>query len=1478
MKYYLGLVTVIYRLRSRLFGCCNDVLSEYTLTCTVCPPHTPSHTPLSPLSSLLSLPHQAFEKKHRDNLGPHIIEERNRQYLMKMTSDSVEILDPTGRASRVDASKITDIADHAFGLGPKSTRIPPASMKRITENIRQKLKVDESELGEYARFVRSQSAGNGQDNKGGKADQFGGTMGEGTKFAAFDELASKDGFMPGVQGPVATINVPVEKDYDDLMVIASDENNGQAALESNDSVKTKYKTVKLSKLEQDFFETAKGRQQTRIQDGTQQIAGGKVFKGQAFVSHPEMIQFVDFQVGRVYKKRFTLTNTSYTFNSFKLLPLSDKVIDFFDITFDKPGRMSAGVSCTIEIKFTPQLNQDIFSDICFYSETGPMKVPLKCFIKRCIPEIANPKIDFGRIVVGQQLRLPLQFKNIAAKSTPFTIKQIIPEDNVETVGDNDINEEGEGDGVGENKNSDENILPGSQSASRRGSTAGSRKSSIVPPGPVVDSSSVPNFNPDQQDENEAAMSEEELASRVQRRLQDAVRRRTIETPEPLSIVNPDGVVNGYGETTVTVLCAPLHVGEIKCQFEVIFSEVNEAELSVNSNQQLVQKRQIVDVCCTADELPIYVTNENVDLKCTLYGRIYRKRFELRNRSTTACPVAIKIPSPFNRYIEVSPTTVNVQSGGSIGINVKFAPERDILQKLKYFSTLYEDFEDAARLMIPVEIRIEGQELPIFFIIRTDVTTSDLHLSTNNLDFGKVYVSQQNTLQLKVKNACMLPQKLAFVNLKKEMRIHPNEGFAVLLPNEDITFDVSMCPNSALPFNFNLQLSTSSNDHHEVKIRALGVESPVMLENPVIHMLPTTPGEKVVDSFFVCNTTKSRQCIEIVAPDQLFTWLKISPTVVDLQPHARCRLEIEYIPPRNLADLDPMTWHEKVKGNLQSSRPSPRPDGDTTENTETSPSSDTTTELTSPFIDFTDEDGWITGKGMYGEFHWTKVDRSEEECETGVSDDEWGYVGRFHIPIFMKPATMNAITKENKDSLMKQLPPPLYLNLETVISRPEFIADTEAIDFGQMAVGTSVIKTIKVRNLGHSRVIVLRTSGLNAVGPFSVINASREMPPSQWHTILVECSPGSQGLFVEHLELESMDGGPHIHIKLRVQGVNPTVDIIGLDPHPSWSVGGGILDFGDITTQNELVKKFTVRNKSLFTIEATIERALCQGVPLSKQSELIQRTVAGLPIFSCRPESAIIPEGGEVVIEIVFRPDRARVHPYREDFNVLVGIGEDPIKLCATGRCHHRQVFVRTVDPFDEPFYREILKDERDEDVLLTHASPVVRKEASNTASLLGVGSSATPVIALDFPDPYASGVEDENEERKEGNKSQTRAFAVCCAAVMSRPEVVAGKGGKGGGGGKPSGSDASFEYKLGENASLSKYFSMSVDKGNVPVGGEVVVTVTCTLLRPQGLGGLEVGNWQKFESFLTLKGGWKPDGDEDNEVIVPIVLNAYVRL
>jgi len=70
-----------------------------------------------------------------------------------------------------------------------------------------------------------------------------------------------------------------------------------------------------------------------------------------------------------------VTNVSLSFNSFKLLSLDDEIKDFFEITYTPSGRMSAGLSTTIQIVFSPKIRNDakgvdINSFLPLLAETG----------------------------------------------------------------------------------------------------------------------------------------------------------------------------------------------------------------------------------------------------------------------------------------------------------------------------------------------------------------------------------------------------------------------------------------------------------------------------------------------------------------------------------------------------------------------------------------------------------------------------------------------------------------------------------------------------------------------------------------------------------------------------------------------------------------------------------------------------------------------------------------------------------------------------------------------------------------------------------------------------------------------------------------------------------------------------------------------------------------------------------------------------
>jgi len=117
-----------------------------------------------------------------------------------------------------------------------------------------------------------------------------------------------------------------------------------------------------------------------------------------------------------------VTNVSFSFNSFKLLPLADNIKDFFHIEYTPTGRMSAGLSTTITITFTPQLNKDITAYLPILSETGEIHIPLICTCKKALISIDEGKIDFGKVIFGEQQTCYLNVKNTGALSTKIFVK------------------------------------------------------------------------------------------------------------------------------------------------------------------------------------------------------------------------------------------------------------------------------------------------------------------------------------------------------------------------------------------------------------------------------------------------------------------------------------------------------------------------------------------------------------------------------------------------------------------------------------------------------------------------------------------------------------------------------------------------------------------------------------------------------------------------------------------------------------------------------------------------------------------------------------------------------------------------------------------------------------------------------------------------------------------------------------------------
>lgn len=82
-----------------------------------------------------------------------------------------------------------------------------------------------------------------------------------------------------------------------------------------------------------------------------QTVGTRTFKGAAFVSRPEVIEFKDFAIDKPHRKRILLTNVSLTFNRFKVSRQSTKKLTRWtpqaDMSLTHRARLSVPLSCHV---------------------------------------------------------------------------------------------------------------------------------------------------------------------------------------------------------------------------------------------------------------------------------------------------------------------------------------------------------------------------------------------------------------------------------------------------------------------------------------------------------------------------------------------------------------------------------------------------------------------------------------------------------------------------------------------------------------------------------------------------------------------------------------------------------------------------------------------------------------------------------------------------------------------------------------------------------------------------------------------------------------------------------------------------------------------------------------------------------------------------------------------------------------------------
>ena len=343
------------------------------------------------------------------------------------------------------------------------------------------------------------------------------------------------------------------------------------------------------------------------------------------------------------------------------------------------------------------------------------------------------------------------------------------------------------------------------------------------------------------------------------------------------------------------------------------------------------------------------------------------------------------------------------------------------------------------------------------------------------------------------------------------------------------------------------------------------------------------------------------------------------------------------------------------------------------------------------------------------------------------------------------------------------------------------------------------------NDDDTTLFVKNVAGLNAVGPFSVRNALRPLPPkSPPHVCLVQFAPFDRGVRSEVLELFCEQLGRTLRVQLRGEGVSPTLE---LDPED------GKLDLGHVAAGRSSMKELRITNTSVFPLTYSLKP--------QKEPEPRENRDGSTP-FLCIPSEHTIPPGETQVVECKFRPDHGRAWPFTSELHVEVPNESKRHVLYLKGYGHDEQMYLAC--PGKEVAQPDSLED--------FNSLPASEFDAGmEAAEAMGLARRLVPRLAVKFD--------------RETNEPQT-VFVGCCAndapdKSVANPSTLSGNG--------------AFEIEWAyDDARFEGLFTASPDKGSASAGAETPVTFTFNPPEAQGVSGLDVGCWVRAVATFHLKG------------------------
>lgn len=1360
----------------------------------------------------------AFEKRYQQEMGRSAVELRTKEYLVSRTGK--EQLDPTGKLVRVFPSQETTIKDHSFGLGKNAVH-SPAHRERIVAKIHAKSSHRNASATPLLlpQKIRSTNQTDAQ-----------------TDDAEFLLSESPALSTPGQE--ICDMNHLHDSSNGSSLLppIRPSRPNSGDHEERELSQKKGFGKPKRSVMEQRLFDLALEKQKTNIFQ--KQIVWGKEFKGDAFLCNPPLIWFKDFDVGKPQTVSFTVTNISNTFNHFKFLDMDDTIRDCFEIVYEKPGRMSAGTSCSIRMSFTALKTFDIETFLPAVAQTGPFQIPVKCSCKKAVPVLSQQDIFYDNVIAGESKTVTLTLANQGALPMEYFIRLYNTETTTEGDHGVDLSTNSPLTGFAEPHNAVEELAGNVNDDTIYTDAIGDMiqpddlipnedqiindVNDVISSGPLVDFESIKR--------QILPLSTEEYDI-VQYAKSSLVYKR--EGSDDLIRFTKRGNVNPYSSSPVSFTFAPSEAVNLESQRLILDFTASQPDGKPCHIPSIP-----LSITAQALEVPIFMDEPVLDFRCCVYGKLYRHQSLVCNRSKVALKIQLRVPKLLEDCVDFHPDVGFVQAAtlgtpGKFVIQVKFRPQESIWRRIerKGFGR-----KDTGMMMVPIQVIVPDQVIPVYFFLMARLSPGDLLMSLARLDFGSCALGHSLFHTLTLENKSRIPQRVGFVKIPPDICIE--DGGNSLLPGEKNHVKIIYQPKNISSMQSKLVLRTSFNQEYVLPCIGNCVTSPILFSHSVVHVGATQLGQSQIFSLTCFNSSETTQDIEFIPPPEAAGLLRVMPLVARIESKCTLRVEFEFTPSEKIFEIDP-----NEQAGLSYENPSQEPD-------------DVVQQATARLITSRSEVNHIPGipELKSSTSQPASTEKTRPLWETGVPAEERSCHHSWTILCFRKV----------ESSPVSALAQPLQaLQVQTTAIDAKIQVSRPELHFGQVAIGQSLVLELELSNSYKSEV-TFKAKALHALGSFRVINSLRPLAgfggPSR--KLKVEFRPHLPLVYQDELELQSPSVSP-IRIPLRGEGINPSLLI-----QPS----GGLVDFKDVLARNRAIQDIVLANASAFPLTFSIRvfHSTSDSAKLKQHPESepqIVFTSIGAPAFTIVPSEGSIPAQSTLTLKAIFLPDHQKPDHYMQQFRIVVPNESEHHVVTLSGRCWENQLYV---------FYPQYAETTGPASASPLQLAPPV-EDLFDLPPQLGLNLLSSPLSSLLSSSMLRKSVStimiSFDDEATETASNRT-IFIGSTILPMSQSEEDAGNNSSASGSAKnaatPSGS---FELSLDEPSSThGKLFAIEPMKGSLTAGQSVPVQVTYQRpSKPSSSGrghdshemessNLVVSQWIQVRVVCTLRGGflWRP--------------------